>query len=228
MRTGIYSLYRPVSRPLEAAGEQKELQGGDWNRLLALAHSDKGKAFDLYSKFYLATDGQLYRSDTHQMGVYLDDYHRDLDPSETSSEMISEIYVPRPKLPVLFRNLRQDFRRGKVDVVYGTVRLIRRDSESFLAWAKQDYACVVFNLHVDHSPAGLEKARTEFRRLIDRALEQGGSYFLTYHRWARKDQVLKAYPQFPEFLQLKKQYDPEERFQSDWYRHYRAMFAARP
>ncbi len=24
---------------------------------------------------------------------------------------------------------------------------------------------------------------------------------------------------------LKRQHDPEERFQSDWYRHYRAMFA---
>ena len=28
----------------------------------------------------------------------------------------------------------------------------------------------------------------------------------------------------PEFLRLKKRYDPEECFQSDWYRHYRAMF----
>jgi hypothetical protein len=25
-------------------------------------------------------------------------------------------------------------------------------------------------------------------------------------------------------LRLKKRYDPEERFQSDWYRHYREMF----
>jgi FAD/FMN-containing dehydrogenase len=60
--------------------------------------------------------------------------------------------------------------------------------------------------------------------LIDLALDRGGSYFLTYHRWARKDQVLKAYPQFPEFLRLKKKYDPDERFQSEWYRHYRKMF----
>lgn len=38
-------------------------------------------------------------------------------------------------------------------------------------------------------------------------------------------QVLRAYPQFVEFLKLKKKYDPGERFQSDWYRHYKAMFA---
>ncbi len=34
-----------------------------------------------------------------------------------------------------------------------------------------------------------------------------------------------GYPQFAEFLRLKRTYDPQERFQSDWYRHYREMFA---
>jgi hypothetical protein len=29
----------------------------------------------------------------------------------------------------------------------------------------------------------------------------------------------------PEFLRLKKRYDPSETFESDWYRHYREMFA---
>jgi hypothetical protein len=30
---------------------------------------------------------------------------------------------------------------------------------------------------------------------------------------------------FAEFLRLKRRHDPDERFQSDWYRHYRTMFA---
>ena len=30
-----------------------------------------------------------------------------------------------------------------------------------------------------------------------------------------------CYPQFGEFLRLKRKYDPTELFQSDWYRHYR-------
>ena len=51
-------------------------------------------------------------------------------------------------------------------------------------------------------------------------------YYLTYHRWATRRQVEAGYPQFVEFLRLKRKYDPDERFQSDWYRHYRAMFAA--
>jgi hypothetical protein len=94
-----------------------------------------------------------------------------------------------------------------------------------MAWARERYACVVFNLHVAHDRAGIEKAKEDFRRLIDRAIEYGGSYYLTYHAWATREQVLACYPQFPEFLRLKLKYDAAERFQSDWYRHYKELFA---
>jgi len=225
MKRGIYSLYRPVNRTLESDGEVKEMRGDDWYRLLGLAHKNKSRAFEVYSQFYLTTNGQLYRSDTHQMGVYVDGYHSEFDKADTkASEMISEIYVPRSALKTLFEELREDFRKNDTNVVYGTVRLIEEDTESFLAWAKHSYAATVFNFHVEHTREGIEKAKRQFQHIIDRALQHGGSYFLTYHRWARKDQVLAAYPQMPEFLRLKKRYDPDERFQSDWYRHYREMF----
>ena len=69
------------------------------------------------------------------------------------------------------------------------------------------------------------KAAGDFRRLIDRAIEHGGSYFLTYHRWASRAQVEACHPRMVEFLRHKRKHDPGEVFQSDWYRHYRQMFA---
>jgi len=36
--------------------------------------------------------------------------------------------------------------------------------------------------------------------------------------------VQACWPQMPEFLRLKRKHDPQELFQSDWYRHYRTMF----
>jgi hypothetical protein len=36
--------------------------------------------------------------------------------------------------------------------------------------------------------------------------------------------VAAAYPRFVEFLREKLRCDPDERFQSDWYRHYCEMF----
>jgi hypothetical protein len=44
--------------------------------------------------------------------------------------------------------MREDFRKHNVEVIYGTIRIIERDDESFLAWAKEPWACTVLNLHV--------------------------------------------------------------------------------
>jgi FAD/FMN-containing dehydrogenase len=153
---------------------------------------------------------------------------RDPDESDeppNSSEMITEICVPRGELPVFLEDVRADFVEHGVTPVRGMVRLIERDDETYLPWAKDRFACVTFGLRVDHDRRGLKKAPDDFRRLIDRGLERGGGYYLAYHRWAARRQVLAGYPELPEFLRLKQEHDPEERFQSEWYRHYRTMFA---
>jgi FAD/FMN-containing dehydrogenase len=228
LRKGVFSCYRPVEgrTPPEA---QQELSDADWRRLLLLSHTDKKRAFESYSSYYLSTSGQRYWSDTHQLSVYLDDYHRWLDRELGSpvpaTEMITEIYAPRPALLPMLEDARRGLGDARADVIYGTIRFIERDDETFLAWAKDRYACVIFNLHVVHTPAGMDKAARAFRALIDAAAGHGGSYFLTYHRWATRKQVEACYPQFAEFLGRKRAHDPAERFQSEWYRHYRAMFA---
>jgi FAD/FMN-containing dehydrogenase len=138
--------------------------------------------------------------------------------------MITEVYVTRDRfIDFLVRN-REDALEHAVDMTYGTIRLIEPDRESFLAWARARWVCIVCNLHVMHTRQGIQKAKADFRRILDRTIEFGGSYFLTYHRWATREQVIACYPQFAEFLRLKRRYDPEERFRSEWYRHYRAMF----
>ena len=75
------------------------------------------------------------------------------------------------------------------------------------------------------APKGFRRSQHAIRRLIDMAARREGTYYLTYHRYATREQVESCYPEFAEFLWLKKKYDPEERFQSDWYRHYKTMFA---
>ena len=139
--------------------------------------------------------------------------------------MISEVYVPREDLAEFMANVRKVAVQEDFDIIYGTIRLIKKDDDSFLRWAKEDYACTIFNLRVFHTPDGIEKAKRDFRALIDAARPYGGSYYLTYHRWAQKDQVLVCYPQFPEFLRMKQKHDPNEVIQSDCYRHYKTMFA---
>jgi FAD/FMN-containing dehydrogenase len=228
LRRGVFSCYRPVADETPVPEHHKELSAEEWRQLLYLAHADRKLAFDVYSNHYLSTDGQIYWSDTHQLSVYLDDYHLELDARLVSeaggSEMITEVYVRRENLTAFMESVRADFRAGETDLIYGTIRLIEKDDESFMAWAKENYACVVFNLHVTHTREGIGKAQRDFRLLIERAIEHRGNYYLTYHRWATRAQVEKCYPQMQNFLRLKKRYDPSEIFQSDWYRHQLSLF----
>lgn len=223
LRRGVLSAYLPVEDSVPLTESAVELTGEQWQQLLLLAHRDKPSAFDLYSRHYLATHGQVYRSDLQQMGVYVDGYHAQLDATP-ASEMITEAYVPRKELTGFMRACAEDFRLHGVEFIYGTIRVIEPDDETFLPWAQGNRACIIFNLHVEHSPAGLARARDDFRRIIDRALERGGSFYLTYHRWATAEQMLAGHPRFLEFLEAKRALDPGNVFQSDWYRHWTTLF----
>jgi FAD/FMN-containing dehydrogenase len=231
LRKGVFACYRPLPPDAAMPAEQKELGEAHWRELYHYSHADTRRAYEAYTAYYLSTSGQRYWSDLSQLSVYIDDYHAELDrrlgSPHKGSEMITELYVPRPALPSFLAAVRSDFRRHGVTLIYGTIRLIERDDESVLAWAREPWVCTVMNLHVDHTADGIAKAAADFRRLIDRASEHGGSYFLTYHRWASRAQVEACHPRMVEFLRLKRQHDPGEVFQSDWYRHYRQMFADR-
>jgi FAD/FMN-containing dehydrogenase len=222
LRRGVFSCYQPIEDTAEVPNGQKELSGEDWNKLLVLAHINKSEAFQRYATYYLSTNGQVYWSDTQQLGYYVGGYHAALDRAlhePESTEIITEVYVPRPQLAAFMAELADDFRRHDVNVIYGTVRLIERDDESFLAWAKQPYACIVFNLHMVHSPEGIAATADTLRRMIDYAAARSGSFYLTYHRFANASQLEACYPRFRSFLDLKRRYDSSEIIVSDWYRH---------
>jgi FAD/FMN-containing dehydrogenase len=230
LRTGVLSCYRPLEREKPIPPNQRRLSQADWNRLLELAHRDKRRAFEEFASFYLATSGQLYWSDTHQLNLYLESYHSALDQrlgcGVRGSEMISELYVPRHRLVEFMNDVRRDFRIHHVDFIYGTIRLIERDTESALPWARDRYACVIFNIHVDHHLRSIFNARNAFTRLIDHAIAHGGSYYLTYHRFARRDQLLTCHPGLRDFLNAKRRLDPQWVFQSDWYRDVLSQLSA--
>ena len=229
LRTGVLSTYRPVDALREIPREQRRLSQYDWNELLTLAHRDKQAAFRKFTEFYLATHGQIYWSDTHQLNLYLEDYHGALDhrlgAAVRGSEMITELYVPRAALTAFMDDVRRDFRTHDVDFIYGTIRLIQPEHETALPWAREDWACVIFNLHIDHRPGDIARAAGHFRRLIDHALRHRGSYFLTYHRFATAGQIEAAHPGMRDFLAAKQRFDPAGVFQSDWYRHLREVLA---
>ena len=84
---------------------------------------------------------------------------------------------------------------------------------------------MVLNLHIDHYPRAILNGQEACIRLIDHAIAHGGSYYLTYHRFARRDQVIACHPGIAGFLAAKRRLDPEGVFESDWYRHLNAVLS---
>lgn len=242
LQRGVLACYLPVAgaeagglgeaADVDASEPQAELGPEAWLQLLKLAHEDKAGAFRRYAQHYLSTHGQTYWHDTMQLSTYIPSYSEFLanaggrSPDRPDESLvIGEHYVPPQQLTVFMARAAQVLRAHGTELIYGTIRAIRRDTTSWLPWAREDSACVIFNLRTPHTPAGLQGTADTFRALVDLAIELGGSFFLTYHRHATVAQVQACYPRFAEWLALKQQHDPEGLFTSSWYAHYRQAFA---
>jgi FAD/FMN-containing dehydrogenase len=234
LRRGVFACYKPVEEEEGDSGQSADLAADVWLRLLKLAHEDKSEAFRQYARHYLASDGNRYWSDTMQLSTYIPGYAEYL-AGEMSHQsvagiketlVIGEHYVPRGRLLDFMGAARAILSTGGTEVIYGTIRAIRRDTVSFLPWAREDFACVIFNLRTAHTKDGIQRTAETFRALIDSSSDLGGSFFLTYHRFATAAQIERCYPRIREWFALKKRHDPAELFSSDWYVHYRDAFAS--
>ena len=229
LRRGVLACYAPAGADAitDAAADLTREQ---WIGLLTLALTDKKGALQRYTQHYLASHGNVYWSDTMQLSTYVPSYAEviaGLAPEShpvQESLVIGELYTPPGALLEFLEQSRSILRRTNTENIYGTIRAIRSDETTFLPWARRDFGCVIFNLRTAHTPQGIAHTAGVFRQLNQAALDRGGSFFLTYSRAATREQIERAYPEFPDFLRLKRQYDPDLRFQSDWWRHYARMF----
>jgi len=228
MRTGVLTTYDPVAPETPLGKESTELDEEKLTLLLELAHRNAQRAYTQYAQYELALDGNVEWSDLHQLSTYPLGYHKTIEKRSGAeyegADLILEVYVPRNELIGYMEDARSLLLTSAVPLIYGTIRFIEQDRDSFLAWAKKRYACVIFTLHTSGETRALRKTGELCRQLIRGATKRGGSFYLTYNRFATRDEIDSAYPQFSQFLLLKRKYDPLELFQSDWYAHYKDLY----
>ncbi len=226
---GIFATYEPVPLDTPIKGTELTTTTQGWSDLVALVHTNKPGAYKSYVDFYKGTDGFINWADIWQNSDYVVGYHRHIDQLSASknlaTEVLSEFFVPLAKLEVFLSDARKYFLAHGQNIIFSTIRFIEQDDVTLLPWARQRYACVIFNFHTVHSEKGIEQTMSAWSHLIDRANELNGTFYLTYQHVADKKQILASYPNFDKFLQLKLQHDPHELFQSDWYRWHKKLFA---
>jgi FAD/FMN-containing dehydrogenase len=228
LHRGVFACYRPLPDEVPTPPSRRELSGAEWAELQLLAHTDKAQAFRRLTTIERASDAQVFWSDEQQMTSYVDNYHRDIDRrlglEYRSTDAITELCCDREGLEGFMEDVRQYVRSASLNIVAASLRVVEPDSETFLPWARKGYACVTLSVHTEHTSAGFIRSGDQFRRLLNIAIKHGGTYHPAYHRHALRNQVDACFPQFRDFLKLKRKYDKEELFQSDWYRHYKRMY----
>lgn len=229
LRTGILTTYENVSPETPLGKESTDIDPKLVTALLEIAHRDRGSAYRRYAKLELSKDRNVEWSDLHQLSTYPAGYHPEIEKrlgaDYVGADLILEVYVPRNELIPLLEEARRILLASEMRLIYGTVRFIEQDKDSFLAWAKKRYACVIFCPHSSGETQDLKKTAEICRQLIRAATKRNGSFYLTYNRFATREELASAYLQFQDFLSLKKKYDPRELFQSDWYRYYKGLYA---
>jgi FAD/FMN-containing dehydrogenase len=105
------------------------------------------------------------------------------------------------------------------------VRRTAAEEDTFLRWARRDYAEVKLGLVKVKGLGAAVRAAQLRRELIDAAIAAGGSFQIACTGDATREQVRTCYPELEEFVAHKRRFDPNERLVNGWYLHQRSLLA---
>lgn len=136
-------------------------------------------------------------------------------------DILHEYFVPYDRLGEFLDGFRNLLRRHRQNLLNVTLRDVRRDDDTLLAYARGDRCALVLFFSQDISPQSEEDMRALTRELADLALGLDGSFYLPYRLHYTREQFRKAYPRAGEFFAVKKQHDPHGLFSSGFYEYIR-------
>ena len=141
--------------------------------------------------------------------------------SSHDTDIIQEYYVPVENFVPFMDRFREILRRGRMNVLSSTVRYVAPNATPVLAYAPQRETFAIIQMsNVGLSAEAQAHARAVTRELVDAAIQNGGTYYLTYQLYPSAEQLHRAYPSAQRAFERKRFYDPEETFTSQFYQMY--------
>lgn len=145
-------------------------------------------------------------------------------PTPAAAEGALRLLLPPPSVERFLAGARERCADWRVQIEE-TVRHTRGEEETFLRWARRDYAEVALQLKVRATLGSSLKALQVRRELIDAAIALGGGFPIACTPEATRAQTEACYPQLRAFLAEKRRFDREERVVNAWYLRQRRLLA---
>lgn len=166
----------------------------------------------------------IYRSPAVHTRNYEASYDvAELEPKnrDTSTYVLQEYFVPVEKFDEFYPKMKEVFVENNVNVSNVSIRHAQADPGALLAWAKKESFAFVVYYKQGTDDASKDRVARWTREMIDQVLSVGGSYYLPYQPHATELQFLRAYPRALDFFDLKKKYDPTNKFTNSlWDKYY--------
>ncbi len=141
--------------------------------------------------------------------------------SSHDTDIIQEYYVPVENFVPFMDRFREILVRGRMNVLSSTVRYVAPNGTPVLAYAPHREAFAIIQMsNVGLSAEAQAHAQAVTRQLVEAAIQNGGTYYLTYQLYPSPEQLHRAYPNAQRAFERKRFYDPEERFTSQFYEAY--------
>jgi decaprenylphospho-beta-D-ribofuranose 2-oxidase len=182
-------------------------------------YSDWGKNlfWDVQKKYMKMIDGKL---ETRNNVMRSDSGFMEYD-SGTRTEVLQEYFVPVNEFTSYIENLRDVLSNEKdFNLLNITVRFVDKNDHAVMSYAKDDMFALVLLINQGRSKKDIENTQKVVRKMINVTLQHKGSYYLPYYSYPSIKQLHEAYPRTDEFFEMKRKYDPKERFVNLFYEEY--------
>lgn len=144
----------------------------------------------------------------------------DRDPKRT--DILHEYFVSPEQFPAFVKACQDIIPSSYQQLLNITLRYVDQDKESVLCYATTPRIAAVMLFSQEMSVRGEADMARMTSALIERTLEIGGSYYLPYRLHATDDQFRRAYPRATEFVQRKRESDPDLLFRNAMWDRYMA------
>lgn len=129
-----------------------------------------------------------------------------------TTTVLQEYFIPVNNIIPFINELRTITHDYGVNILNASIRYVPQNTDSLLTYAPQESFAFVLYINLVNTDEKLNQAQGWTRKLIDAALNCGGTYYLPYQLFGTYEQIGKAYPRLDELRTIKKKYDPKNKF----------------